>query len=178
MSKPVNFCPPETLYQDKYQKINKVRANFADFSKDYYIRYSGERSGIVLCKKDSVLLVKQYRILIQDYSWELPGGKVEEGELPDVAAHRECLEETGFDCYDLQPLVFYHVGLDTSHNPTDIFYTNKFEQKKSFLPDPREAIEIKWFPFDECLKLIFTKKIVDSFTIIGLLSLHAINERK
>jgi len=27
--------------------------------------------------------------------WEFPGGKVEEGEFPDQAAVRECLEETG-----------------------------------------------------------------------------------
>ena len=27
--------------------------------------------------------------------WEFPGGKVEPGETPDVAAARECLEESG-----------------------------------------------------------------------------------
>ncbi|MEX2027030.1 MAG: (deoxy)nucleoside triphosphate pyrophosphohydrolase [Pirellulaceae bacterium] len=27
--------------------------------------------------------------------WEFPGGKMEPGEMPDAAAKRECLEETG-----------------------------------------------------------------------------------
>lgn len=29
-------------------------------------------------------------------SWEMPGGRIEEGETPEEAAHREFLEETGF----------------------------------------------------------------------------------
>lgn len=28
-------------------------------------------------------------------SWEMPGGRIEEGETPEDAAHREFLEETG-----------------------------------------------------------------------------------
>jgi 8-oxo-dGTP diphosphatase len=29
--------------------------------------------------------------------WEFPGGKIEEGETPEAAAVRECLEETGLN---------------------------------------------------------------------------------
>ena len=163
---------PETIYQDKYQKITKVKADFGDFTKEYYIRDAGGRAGIVVNKNESVLLVKQYRILIRDFSWEIPGGKVESGEDPDISARRECLEETGIDCLDLKPLVFYHVGLDTSHNPTNIFYTNKFKQKKTFQPNPAEAIDLKWLPLEKCLELIQTEDITDSLTIIGLLSLY------
>ena len=174
---PLHISTPKTNYRDKYQKITKVEADFGDFIKEYYIRDAGGRSGIVIKENESVLLVKQYRILIRDFSWEIPGGKVDTGELPMLSARRECFEETGVDCYDLKPLVFYHVGLDTSYNPTHIFYTDKFSQLKPFEPDPKEVIEMKWVPIDECLELISKKEIVDSFTIIALLSFNSFRDK-
>ena len=38
---------------------------------------------------------KTYRFLVNGMSWEIPGGKVEPDETPEIAGARECLEETG-----------------------------------------------------------------------------------
>src|SRR5271154_4836495 len=43
-----------------------------------------------------ILLVKQYRLPARQYLWELPAGRVDEGETPLKAARRELIEETGF----------------------------------------------------------------------------------
>lgn len=42
-----------------------------------------------------VVLIRQYRASIDRMMWEVPAGRVDEGESPDVAAARECEEETG-----------------------------------------------------------------------------------
>lgn len=44
----------------------------------------------------SFVLVRQWRHASEKLSLEFPGGVVDEGELPEAAAHRELLEETGF----------------------------------------------------------------------------------
>ena len=41
---------------------------------------------------------------IKGTTWELPGGRIEPGEVPEAAAKREFLEETGYDIHNLQPI--------------------------------------------------------------------------
>src|SRR5690606_40722630 len=61
--------------------------------------------------------------------WEIPGGKRDSQESPEVAAAREVCEETGLRCHDLAPLLAIHpCGLDTVHNPSHAFYTRRFER--------------------------------------------------
>ena len=95
----------QVLYQDRYQQIYKVTADFGSFTKEYFVRDSGKRVGLVVVQGDSVLLVEQYRLLINGLSWEIPGGRVDDGEAPEAAAVRECLEETGVRCFNPRPLI-------------------------------------------------------------------------
>ena len=107
----------QLVYQDRYHRISRVVANFGDFVKEYFVNDTGTRVGLLAIKDGKVLLVQQYRLLIDRLSWEIPGGCVDEGETPEAAAVRECLEETGVCCFNLQPLVFYYPGLDICGQP-------------------------------------------------------------
>ena len=62
----------------------------------------------------NVLLVRQYRLLINRISFEVPGGKVDEGETPENSAKRECMEETGVLIHNLKPLIEYDPDLELS----------------------------------------------------------------
>ena len=53
---------------------------------------------------DRILLTLRHPDGILPDSWELPGGKLEPGEAPAVAAARELREETGLDAMGLDPL--------------------------------------------------------------------------
>src|SRR4029078_831595 len=46
-------------------------------------------------EKRRVLLVKQYRLPARRYMWELPAGRVDDGETPLQAAKRDLVEEAG-----------------------------------------------------------------------------------
>jgi len=44
---------------------------------------------------DRIILIRQYRYVLDRYIWELPAGSLKPGEDPAVAAARECEEEIG-----------------------------------------------------------------------------------
>jgi len=160
--------PRQLDYQNPYQKVHRVGVTFDGFTKEYFVNEVGSRTGLVLAEGDRILLVRQYRFLINAIAWEIPGGRIDDDESPADAVVREVLEETGLRCHEPEPLLFFHPGLDTFHNPSHLFVSRRHERVTLFEPDPREVTECVWVPLDECLRMIFRGDIVDSLSIAGL----------
>jgi 8-oxo-dGTP pyrophosphatase MutT (NUDIX family) len=165
--------PPRLDYSNRFMDVRHTQADFGAFRKDYYVVDLGLRAGIVALLGGCVLMTRQYRFLIDGYSWEIPGGRVDAEETPEVAAVRECVEETGIRCSELKPLVVYYPGLDNFDNRTTLFCSEKVEVAASFVPDDAEVIEISWMAVDTCLDMIFRGEILDALTVAGLLAYQA-----
>ncbi len=172
------ISPKQLVYEDRNRQIFRVTADFGSFSKEYFVADSGQRVGLVLERGGSVLLVRQYRLVIDGLSWEIPGGKVDDGETPESAAIRECIEETGIRCINLRPLLSYQAGLDALHNPTHIFYTNEFEAGEVVEPDPREVWEQHWIPLTQAIQMVFSGQIVDALSVVALLTYDSFGRRE
>jgi ADP-ribose pyrophosphatase len=164
--------PREVVYRNQYQHIYRVTAEFDGFTKTFFVNDYGRRVGLVIARGDQVLLVRQYRFLVNEIAWEIPGGKVDPGETPEQAALREGLEETCLRCRNLKPLLYFHPGLDTLDNPTFMFLAEEFEEMVAEHLHTHEVVERVWVPLEQCLKMIFTRQIVDSLTIAALLAYH------
>jgi 8-oxo-dGTP diphosphatase len=62
-------------------------------------------AGVLLIDRSGALLMqhRDEHAPVSPNQWGVPGGRIERGESPIVAAHRELLEETGLVVADLQP---------------------------------------------------------------------------
>lgn len=69
--------------------------------------------------EDKLVLVRQYRISIDDYIYEFPAGLVDEGETYAQAGARELKEETGLDFEALEVENFFHKPFYSSIGMTD-----------------------------------------------------------
>jgi len=164
--------PKEVVYRTPYQQIYRVQADFEEFQKEYFVADNGSRAAILMVREGHVLLVRQYRLLIDGLSWEIPGGRVEPNEEPEDAAVRECLEETGLLCSGLNSLLEYHMGLDTTLCPTHIFFTDTLVESEKGERDGREVSHQEWISLERCFDMIRSREIVDSLSILALLSFH------
>lgn len=163
--------PRELEYQNPYQTVYRVRVDFGAFAKEIFVTDYGERVGVLVEGPRGILLTRQYRHLIDRISSEIPGGKLDPGENLEDAARRECLEETGILCHGLAPLLSFQPGLDTLHNPTHLFYAREYEERAGGGAIHTEEVSgLDWVPLERCIGMIASREIVDSLSIIALLS--------
>ena len=91
----------ETVVDTGWVRVYRnTYANNAGLVPDYYVL---SRSGFVLIVAvdgDYLVLVRQYRPATERFYISVPGGYIDPGETPIMAAKRELLEETGAEGSD------------------------------------------------------------------------------
>lgn len=100
----------------------------------------------VVCVDGSrVLLVKRAEWLLEGGKWALPGGFMDRDETLAECARRELLEETGYECKNLQLLTLDsrpNRRNDDRQNVTGVFICNPADRVQE--PDD-ESTDIEWF---------------------------------
>lgn len=135
------------------------------------VREVVEHSGgvVILAIKDNkILTVKQYRYPLKNVSIELPAGKLERGENPDIASKRELEEETGYIAKDWKSLGYIYTTPGFCDEKLYLYLARDLEYIKQN-PDEDEIIEAGEVSFQEMYDMIDNGVINDSKTICAVL---------
>lgn len=104
-----------SLYNAKYENKNGKERNWTiasrkgkDILTETLIQGKEDKVDAVVIvafhkRENKLVLVKQFRVPINDYIYELPAGLVDEGEEAIVSLKRELKEETGLDVIEIIP---------------------------------------------------------------------------
>ncbi len=122
-----------------------------------------------------VLLVRQYRYTVNDFIWELPAGRIDEGEDELPAAKRELLEETGYSAERWKRVLFFYVSPGFLDETMAVYLAEGLKAGQAH-PEEDESIAKRFFPLSQALRLVMRGAIRDATTISSILWLNqAIN---
>ena len=158
--------------------FDKVRLeNGAEGTREV-VHHHGGACIAALTDRDEIYLVRQYRYALGQELWELPAGKLEQGEDPFEAAKRELEEECGLtaDHYtslgEFYPTVGYDTEIIYTWVATGLHETNMHLDADEFLTPDR-------VPLEKAYEMVMRGEIKDGKTIAGILKLKALlNEGK
>jgi ADP-ribose pyrophosphatase len=120
-------------------------------------------------KKDPWIVVeRQYRHAANQFLWELPAGKLEQGEDALEGAKRELEEETGYRARKWKPLVEYYASPGFLGESMIVFMAEGLVAGDAH-PEEDERIELRLVKLSEVLKMIEKGEILDGKTLTSVL---------
>lgn len=124
-----------SIEQESFDQIEALKG------KPYY-RINSPDSVIILAMTeiDELILVKQFRPALNQYTLEFPSGAIDELESPQKAAARELYEETGFVCQTLDCLGKGRIMMSRYNSQDFAFYGTEAVKDPKF--ENKEDIEV------------------------------------
>jgi ADP-ribose pyrophosphatase len=129
----------------------------------------GFTSVVPITLDGNVVLVRQWRQPLGDFTLELPSGGVDKAEDPREAAERELFEEAGFRAAGMEYLVSVHTSTGRSNEVCHLFRCRAVRDPGGPRPEPTEFIQVVELPFEEALGRVSSGGITDAATVLGLL---------
>jgi len=161
-----------TLYDSEWVRLTLVDVELPSGSRfeHHVVRMPAHAAGVVMTDPghEGVLLLWRHRFTTDTWGWEIPAGRVDEGESPADAGAREALEETGWRPGRLRPLTSYFPYNGVSDGAFHLFTADA----ATYVGDPHdtdEAERVEWLAWPEVVAAIDAGHVGDGLSLTALL---------
>src|SRR5699024_4951008 len=137
------------------------------------VKHSGAVAVIPMTSDRKIVFVEQYRKPLEKSLVEIPAGKLEQGEKPEVTAVRELEEETGYTTNNLTFVTSFYTSPGFADELMYIYLADDLiPLDEPVLGDDDEFVEKVILTLDEAKQYVTEQRIHDAKTAYALLYLQ------
>ena len=160
-----------SIYEGKIIKVEKWCVTLPDgreASREVVIHH-GAAAVVPVDAQGNVTLVRQHRVALDTFTWEIPAGKLDfVGEDPLDCAKRELEEETGLRAVNWRKLSHVITTPGFCTEKIGIYLATDLSQHEAHA-DPDEFLRLMKIPLSEAVKRVMAGEFQDAKTYLGLL---------
>jgi ADP-ribose pyrophosphatase len=163
----------QPIYSGRIIQVSTERllyANGREHDLDF-VRHPGAAAVVALDDAGRVCLVRQYRHGVMDFLWEIPAGKLDPGEAPQVCAVRELAEETGVAAGRLTSLGQFLPAPGIFTEVIHLYLARDLVVGPP-APDADEELELQWLPLCDAMDRVLRGEWSDGKTALALWRAH------
>jgi ADP-ribose pyrophosphatase len=131
------------------------------------VRHPGAAAVVPVKDDGMIVLIKQFRHAAGGFIYEIPAGKLHQGEDPTACAARELEEEIGYKPGRLELLSSIFTAPGFTDEVIHIYKATGMTQGRQHL-DRDEVLEVLEVPLEKAVKMIEMGVIRDAKTMVGL----------
>ena len=148
--------------------VDKVRLPNQHIVELEYIDHPGAAAIVPIDDEGNVIMVRQFRYAASGFVWEIPAGKLDNGEKPERCAYRELQEETGFRAQQWDPLGFIWTTPGFTNEKIWLYLARDLEPCAQALEDS-EVLTVEKVPARKAIADAKQGRINDGKTVCALL---------
>lgn len=132
------------------------------------VRHPGAVVIVPILDDGRIALIRNFRVAVEEWLWELPAGTLGAGEDPAHCAGRELIEETGYRAARIAPLLAFRTTPGLTDERMHAFIATGLTHVGQSLEED-EMIEVRPVQPDAVLAMIDAGELVDGKSIVALL---------